>query len=50
MAKVACPRAAYNILDRAIQAHGGGGVAQDTILPELWKRTRTLRIAEYVFI
>lgn len=29
-----------------LQAHGGMGVCQDTVLPKLWKRVRTIRIAD----
>jgi alkylation response protein AidB-like acyl-CoA dehydrogenase len=34
------------ILDRAIQAHGGAGVCQDTFLPDAWANMRTLRIVD----
>jgi alkylation response protein AidB-like acyl-CoA dehydrogenase len=34
------------VLDRAIQAHGGAGVSQDTFLPAAWANVRTLRIAD----
>ena len=34
------------VLDKAIQAHGGGGVSQDFPLAALWSHTRTLRLAD----
>jgi alkylation response protein AidB-like acyl-CoA dehydrogenase len=34
------------VLDRAIQAHGGAGVSQDTFLASAWARIRTLRLAD----
>src|SRR5258707_1405631 len=33
-------------LDRAIQAHGGAGVSQDTFLAGAWVNVRTLRLAD----
>ena len=33
-------------LDRAIQAHGGAGVSQDTFLASAWAQVRTLRLAD----
>ncbi len=44
--KVIAPNMALNMIDRAIQAHGGGGVCQDTLLPVAWIAARTLRIAD----
>jgi acyl-CoA dehydrogenase len=44
--KVAAPRAALNVLDRAIQIHGGGGVSQDFPLAKMWAHARTLRLAD----
>ena len=46
MIKVAAPNMALGVIDRAIQAHGGMGVCQDTILPYLWIQARTLRLAD----
>lgn len=46
MIKVAVPRMAVSVIDRAIQAHGGLGVCQDTPLPRLWSGARTLRLAD----
>jgi acyl-CoA dehydrogenase len=34
------------VLDKAIQAHGGGGVSQDFPLAELWAGPGTLRLAD----
>jgi acyl-CoA dehydrogenase len=44
--KVAAPEVATWVIDRAIQAHGGMGVAQDTVLPELYAVARILQIAD----
>ena len=44
--KVVAPNVALAVLDRAIQAHGGAGVSDDTPLAEMWAATRTLRIAD----
>jgi acyl-CoA dehydrogenase len=44
--KVAAPAVALEVLDRAIQLHGGAGVSDDTPLAALWAATRTLRIAD----
>jgi acyl-CoA dehydrogenase len=32
------------VIDRAIQAHGGGGVSQDFVLAELYAAARAMRI------
>jgi acyl-CoA dehydrogenase len=37
---------ALAVIDRAVQAHGGAGVSQDTFLPSAWAMIRTLRIAD----
>jgi acyl-CoA dehydrogenase len=42
--KVAAPEMATWVIDRAIQAHGGGGVSQDFVLPELYAAARAMRI------
>jgi acyl-CoA dehydrogenase len=34
------------VIDRAIQAHGGGGVSQDFPLAYAWAAARTLRLAD----
>ncbi|MGX5208709.1 acyl-CoA dehydrogenase family protein [Streptomyces violaceus] len=44
--KIATPRAVVDILDRAIQLHGAGGVSQDFPLAELYAGARTLMIAD----
>jgi acyl-CoA dehydrogenase len=44
--KIAAPDVATWVIDRAIQAHGGAGVAQDTLLPELYAVARILQIAD----
>jgi len=46
MIKVVAPNIALQVLDRAIQAHGGAGVSQDTFLAEAWAHVRTLRLAD----
>lgn len=46
MIKVVAPNVALLVLDRAIQAHGGAGVSQDTFLAEAWAHVRTLRLAD----
>ena len=44
--KVAAPEVATWVIDRAIQAHGGAGVSQDTLLAELDAVARILQIAD----
>jgi acyl-CoA dehydrogenase len=44
--KVAAPEVATWVIDRSIQAHGGMGVSQDTLLPELYAVARILQIAD----
>jgi acyl-CoA dehydrogenase len=46
MIKVAAPIMALQILDDAIQAHGGGGVSGDFELAHHWASVRTLRFAD----
>jgi acyl-CoA dehydrogenase len=46
MIKVLAPNMTLRVLDRAIQAHGGAGVANDTFLAAAWASIRTLRIAD----
>jgi acyl-CoA dehydrogenase len=46
MIKVVAPNMALRVLDRAIQAHGGAGVSQDTFLAAAWAGVRTLRLAD----
>jgi len=46
MIKVVAPNMALNVIDRAIQAHGGGGVTSDFGLAYAWAHARTLRLAD----
>ena len=46
MIKVVAPNVALRVLDRAIQAHGGGGVSDDFDLAWAWANARTLRLAD----
>ncbi|MFF4157721.1 acyl-CoA dehydrogenase family protein [Streptomyces sp. NPDC001678] len=44
--KIATPRTVTDIIDKAVQLHGAGGVGQDFPLAELWAAARTLRLAD----
>lgn len=44
--KVAAPNIALEIIDRAIQVHGGGGVTDDFPLAMAYAHMRTLRLAD----
>src|SRR2546421_675142 len=44
--KAVAPNVTLRVLDRAIQAHGGAGVSQDTFLAASWAMSRTLRLAD----
>ncbi|GAA1970480.1 acyl-CoA dehydrogenase family protein [Amycolatopsis minnesotensis] len=44
--KISTPSAVEWILDKAIQAHGAGGVSQDFPLAQLWMAARMLRLAD----
>ena len=46
MIKVAAPRMACEIIDEAIQVHGGGGVSQEFKLAYAYGSNRTLRLAD----
>ena len=46
MIKVVAPNVTLRVLDRAIQAHGGAGLSQDTFLAAAWASVRTLRLAD----
>jgi acyl-CoA dehydrogenase len=46
MIKVVAPNMALRVIDRAIQAHGGGGVSDDFELAAAWANSRTLRLAD----
>jgi acyl-CoA dehydrogenase len=44
--KIVTPVMAEWVIDKAIQAHGGGGVSQDFPLAQLWASARSLRFAD----
>lgn len=44
MAKVSVPRVALQVIDRAIQIHGGAGVSDDVPLAAMWGWHRAMRI------
>lgn len=44
--KIATPRTVEWVLDKAIQAHGGGGLSQDFPLAQMYAGIRTLRFAD----
>ena len=44
--KVVAPNMALDVIDRAIQVHGGGGVSQDFGLSAAWAHARCLRLAD----
>ncbi len=44
--KVVAPNTALRVVDRAIQAHGGGGVSDDFVLARMYAGLRTLRFAD----
>lgn len=46
MIKIIVPRMTCTVVDRAIQAHGGMGVSQDTPLSKFWAYGRIIRIAD----
>ena len=46
MIKVAVPRMALRVIDRAIQAHGAAGVSGDFGLASAWAHARTIRLAD----
>ena len=46
MIKLAVPHAALAVIDDAIQAHGGAGVAADFGLAALYAKTRTMRLVD----
>ncbi|HEY1796379.1 MAG TPA: acyl-CoA dehydrogenase family protein [Stellaceae bacterium] len=46
MIKVIAPKMLLAVIDRAIQAHGGGGVSQDFGLAYAWARSRIMRIVD----
>ncbi len=44
--KIITPAMAQWVIDKAIQAHGAGGISQDFPLAHLWASARTLRFAD----
>ena len=46
MIKIVAPRMCQEVADRAIQAHGGMGLCQDTPIPNLFAYARFVRIAD----
>src|SRR5208337_5008269 len=44
--KVIAPRVALEVIDQAVQMHGGAGVCQDFPLARMWANVRTLRLAD----
>jgi acyl-CoA dehydrogenase len=46
MIKVAAANMACQVIDWAIQAHGGCGVTEDSGLPHAYASARTLRLAD----
>ena len=46
MIKVIAPQMACNVIDRAIQVHGAGGMADDFGLAYAWAKSRSLRLAD----
>jgi acyl-CoA dehydrogenase len=46
MIKVLAPKVTQQVLDWAIQAHGGGGVSDEFPLARQWAGNRTLRLAD----
>lgn len=44
--KVAAPKVALNVIDRAIQVHGAAGMSDDFPLAEMYAHVRSLRIAD----
>lgn len=46
MIKIVAPRMCQEVTDRAIQAHGGMGLCQDTPLPQIFAYGRFVRLAD----
>ena len=46
MIKVVAPRMCQEVADRAMQAHGGMGLCQDTPLPAIFAYGRFVRLAD----
>jgi acyl-CoA dehydrogenase len=50
LAKVVVPNVVLRVIDRAIQAHGAGGVGPDVPLAYFYAQMRTLRIADGEYV
>ena len=46
MIKIQVPQMCYDVVDRAIQIHGGMGVSQDTPLAGFYAMARCIRLAD----
>ena len=46
MVKIVAPQMCQNVADRALQAHGGMGVTQDTPISHIYMTSRYCRIAD----
>ena len=46
MIKIVAPTMACNVIDRAIQIHGGAGVSQDFFLAKAYTAARSIRLAD----
>jgi len=46
MIKIVAPRMACQVIDRAMQVHGGGGLSQDHFLAQAYAGARSLRLAD----
>ena len=46
MIKIVAPQMACNVIDRAIQLHGGAGVSQDFFLARAYSVARSIRLAD----
>ena len=46
MIKVAAPNMALEVIDNAMQLHGGGAMSQEFPLAYMWARMRALRFAD----
>lgn len=46
MIKAYVPKTVCDVIDKAVQMHGGAGVSQDSFLAYAWSLMRTLRLAD----
>eukprot|EP00316_Scyphosphaera_apsteinii_P008113 CAMPEP_0119342164 /NCGR_PEP_ID=MMETSP1333-20130426/104140_1 /TAXON_ID=418940 /ORGANISM="Scyphosphaera apsteinii, Strain RCC1455" /LENGTH=460 /DNA_ID=CAMNT_0007354327 /DNA_START=93 /DNA_END=1475 /DNA_ORIENTATION=- len=46
LVKALVPQTVQNVVDRAIQLHGGAGLSADTPLAQIWTAARLLRLAD----